>query len=50
MWIKPPAVPVINPSTHKMIKITASVYNIKISFGWVAGWRAFAPAGNQLAG
>ena len=30
-WIKLPAVPVISPSSHRMISITASVYNIKLS-------------------
>jgi len=33
MWIKLPAVPVTSPSSHRIISITASVYNIKYSFG-----------------
>ena len=33
-----------------MIRITAIVYNIEFSFGWLAGWRAFAPAGDELDG
>src|ERR1017187_9644261 len=31
-----------------MIRTTAIVYNIKFSFGWFAGWRAFAPANSDL--
>jgi hypothetical protein len=47
--MKPPmVVPVTRPSAHKMSSITAIVYNIKFLFGWLAGWRALVPAGDQL--
>jgi hypothetical protein len=49
MWIKPPAVPVTSPNSHKIIRIIAMVYNINfLSYVSVSPAGEFAPAGKKL--